>query len=132
MLPCCTEGVRKACAEMWCPKQERKKEVKAFVEAGMVKLEEVKHFVDKTGNKTSFVERRLMTGLQGYRIVEVFRQICNSFEEWDVDRYTHCQISLYDYSILNAIENVVVIPLIASNRDRQRRWPYQNGIMILS
>ena len=30
-----------------------------------------------------------MTGLQGYRISEVFRQISNSFEEWDTERSEH-------------------------------------------
>jgi len=30
-----------------------------------------------------------MTGLQGYRICEVFRQISNSFEEWDIERSEH-------------------------------------------
>ena len=51
MLPRWCQGASKVCAQICCPKQEAKKEVKAYVEAGMAKIEEVKHFVDKTGNQ---------------------------------------------------------------------------------
>ena len=82
-MPCLSKQQMMSC---FCPGKEHKKEVKAFVEKGFEKLDEVKHFVDKTGNKTSFVERRLMQGQQGYKPGEVFRQIANCFEEWDPER----------------------------------------------
>merc|ERR1712110_1370180 len=65
---------------------EYKKEVKALVEKGFVKVEQLKDAADKAGNKTSFVERRIMIGQQGYKPSEAMRQIHNCWDEWDVER----------------------------------------------
>ena len=69
-----------------CPTKEYKKEVKALVEKGFDKVDQVKDAADKAGNKSSFVERRLMIGQQGYKISEAIHQIYTCSEEWDPER----------------------------------------------
>ena len=83
----------------FCATKEYKKEVKALVEKGFDKVDQVKDAADKAGNKSSFVERRLMIGQQGYKIAEAIRQIYNCFDEWDPERsesfFAGCLIAEY-------------------------------------
>ena len=69
-----------------CPAKAEKKELKALVQQGVEKVEELKDATDKAGNKTTYVERRMMNGQQGYRVGEAFRQVSNCFDEWDPQR----------------------------------------------
>ena len=73
----------------FCPAKEFKKEVKALVEKGFDKVDQVKDAADKAGNKTGYLERRLMIGSQGYKISEAMRQIHNCFEAWDPEISEH-------------------------------------------
>ena len=72
----------KTLVSCFCPAKEFKKEVKALVEKGFDKVDQVKDAADKAGNKTGYLERRLMIGSQGYKIH-------NCFEAWDPEISEH-------------------------------------------
>ena len=46
----------------------------------------IKESTEKSANKLSHMEKRLMQGEQGYLIHEAMRQIMNTYNEWDVSR----------------------------------------------
>ena len=46
----------------------------------------IKESTEKSANKLSHMEKRLMQGEQGYLIHEAMRQIMNTYNEWDVRR----------------------------------------------
>ena len=82
-MPCLSKSQFLACL---CPAKAEQKEIKALVAQGVEKVDELKDATDKAGNKTAFVERRMMNGSQGYRVGEAFRQVHNCWDEWDPQR----------------------------------------------